>query len=92
MCIYFHFIITIIFKDAIYSYSHLERGEGREKERGRNIDVREIHWLVVSLMPLAGDLVNNPGMCPDQESNQQPFSSQASTQSTEPQQPWPILL
>ena len=35
----------------------LERGEGREKH---------INWL-----PLAtGDLAHNPGMCPDQESNQ----------------------
>ena len=33
------------------------------------------------------DLVHNPGMCPDWESNQQPFGSQAGTQSTEPHQP-----
>ena len=31
----------------------------------------------------------NPGMCPDWESNQQPFGSQARTQSTEPHQPGP---
>ena len=30
---------------------------------------------------------HNPAMCPDWESNQQHFSSQAGTQSTEPQQP-----
>ena len=34
-----------------------------------------------------GDLACNPGMCPDWESNQQPFSSQASVQSTDPHQP-----
>ena len=34
-------------------------------------------------MPPAGDLAHNPGMCPDWESIQRPFSSQASTQSTE---------
>ena len=28
----------------------------------------------------------NPGMCPDWESNQQPYGSQAGTQSTEPHQ------
>ena len=57
--------------------------EGREKERERNINV----WL-----PLAGDLVCNPGMCPDWELNQRPFGLQASTQSTEPPQPGQILL
>ena len=38
-------------------------------------------------MPHIGDLACNPGMCPDWESNPGPFSSQASTQSTEPYQP-----
>ena len=37
--------------------------------------------------PSTGDLAHNPGMCPDWESNWQPFGSQASTQSTEPHQP-----
>ena len=46
------------------------------KERERNINV----WL-------PGDLARNPGMCPDWESNQLPFASQAGTQSTEPHQP-----
>ena len=34
-----------------------------------------------------GDLAHNPGMCPDWESNQQPFDLQAGTQFTEPHQP-----
>ena len=34
-----------------------------------------------------GDLAHNPGMCPDQESNRQPFGSPAGAQSTEPHQP-----
>ena len=34
-----------------------------------------------------GDLARNPGMCPDWESNQRPFGSQAHTQSTELHQP-----
>ena len=33
------------------------------------------------------DLAHNPGMCPNWESNQGPFGSQASTHSTEPHQP-----
>ena len=33
--------VSKIFKDFIYLF--LERGEGREKERERNIDVREKH-------------------------------------------------
>ena len=52
-----------IFKDFLYLF--LERGEEREKERKRNIDVREKHQLAVSLTPLletwpetqAGDLL-----------------------------------
>ena len=31
------------------------------------------------------------GMCPDLESNQQPFGSQVGTQSTETHQPWLTL-
>ena len=43
--------------------------------------------VVASRVPPSGDLACNPGVCPDQESNQQPPGSQAHTQSTEPQQP-----
>ena len=43
--------------------------------------------VVASHVPPAGDLACNLGMCPDWESNQWPFGSQASTQSTEPHQP-----
>ena len=38
-------------------------------------------------MPPTGDLVCNPGMCPDWELNHWPFASQSSTQFTEPHQP-----
>ena len=55
------FIFKILF---IY---FLERGEGREKERERHISV------VASCAPPPGALAHNPGMCPDWESNQQPF-------------------
>ena len=62
-----------IFKDYF-----LERGEGREKERERHINV----WLPLPCPPL-GDLACNPGLCPDRELNQQPFGSQAGAQSTD---------
>ena len=68
------------FKDVIYWF--LERGEGRERERERNINV----WLLLTC-PEPGDLVHNPGLCPDWESNQRPFGSQADAHSTEPHQP-----
>ena len=44
-------------------------------------------WLVASCAPPTGDMACNSGMCPDWESNQQPFGSQAGVQSTEPHQP-----
>ena len=49
---------------------------------------REKHQrMVASCTPPTGDLACKPGMCPERDSNQQPFSLQASTQSTEPHQP-----
>ena len=42
--------------------------------------------MVAFRMCPTGDLAHNPGVCPDWESNMRPFSSQASTQSTEPHQ------
>ena len=42
-------------------------------------------WLPL-MHPLLRDLARNPGMCPDWESNQRPFGSQAGAQSTEPHQ------
>ena len=53
----------LFFKDFIYLF--LERGEGREKDRERNIDVQEKHQLVDSHMPQTEDLACNQGMCPD---------------------------
>ena len=39
----------------------------------------EKHHCVVSSYAPTGDLVHNPGMCPDWESNRWPFDSQIST-------------
>ena len=63
-------------------YLLIFRERGREGERER-----DKHWLVASHVPSAGDLACNPGTCPDWESNQQSFGSQASTPCTEPHQP-----
>ena len=58
---------------------------GARREGGRE---GEKHQCVVAYhMPPAGDLDHNPGMCPDWESNRQPFGSRAGTQSTELHQP-----
>ena len=62
-------------------YLLLGRGEGRVKERGKH------QCVVASHTPPTGDLAQNPGMCPDWESNLRPFGSWASAQSTEPHQP-----
>ena len=66
-----------LFLNCIYLF--LERREERE----RNIN----EWLPLMHSPDTGDLAGNPGLCPDWESNQQPFGLQSSTQSTEPHQP-----
>ena len=81
--IFFSFYLFIFF-NVIYLF--LDRREGREKERERNISVFASH------VPTSRDLPNNPGMCPDWESNQWPFASQAGAQSTEPHQPGLIFF
>ena len=74
------FVCVRGFKDCIYLF--LERREGREKERERQINV----WLPLMCLP-TGNLACQPGMCPDWDSNQQTFGSKAGTQLTEPHQP-----
>ena len=69
-------------KDFIYSF--LERGREVEREGEKH------QCVVASSSPPAGDLARNPGMCPNWESNLQPFHSQAGAQSTDPH--WPGLL
>ena len=59
----------------------------REKGRERDREGEKHQCVVASHAPPTGDLAHNPGMCPDWESNWQPFGSQAGTQSTEPHRP-----
>ena len=70
----FYFFLRFIF---------IFRQRGREGER----EGKKHQCVVASRAPPTGGLACNPGMCPDWESNQQPFGSQACTQSTEPHQP-----
>ena len=64
-----------VFK-ILFIFREMGKGERKEGEK---------HQCVVSSgAPTTEGLAHNPGMCPDWESNQQPFGSQASTQSTEP--------
>ena len=74
-----HTIYLYFLKD-FYVFLFLERGDGKEKERNINV-------CLPLACPLLGDLARNPGTCPDWESNQRPFGSQAGPQSTEPRQP-----
>ena len=62
-------------------YSFSERGREGKREGEKH------QCVVASCTPTTGDLACNPGMCPYWESNQLPFSSQTSAQSTEPHQP-----
>ena len=71
--------ITVIFMVFLFKkILFIFRERGKERKKGRETS------MVTSRI---GDLTQNPGMCPDWELNQRPFSLQASTQSTEPHQP-----
>ena len=58
-----------------------------EREREGEREGEKHQCEVASHAPPTRDLAHNPGMCPDWESNQQRFGSQAGSQSTEPHQP-----
>ena len=62
-----------------FVYLFLERGEGKGRERGRNIEAQEKHQSVASCTDLLRDLAHKPAMYPDWELNWQPFSSQGPT-------------
>ena len=82
---FFFHCSSLFFKERFYLF--LERGEGKEKEWERNINVWQMEWVVASHTPQVGDLACNPGVCPEWESNRWPFGLQAGPQSTEPHQP-----
>ena len=71
-----YIVIHRFLKDFIYLF--LEKGEEREKERERDFSVREKDCSVASP---TGNLVGNPGLCPDQESNKGRFGLQAAPNS-----------
>ena len=49
------------------------RESNREKERGRNIDVRKKHHWLPPVLTQTGDGTYDLGICPNQESNPQLF-------------------
>ena len=63
-----------------------ERGREGEREEEKHRCARDTLISCLSHAP-NGDLASNPGMCPDWELNQQPFSLQSGAQSIEPHQP-----
>ena len=89
MLSFFSYVVCVVLffflKDFIYLY--LDRGKGRGIEKKRNISV----WLPLTCNPHWGTACNL-SMCPDWESNQQPFGSQAGTQCIEPHQPGLFLF
>ena len=75
-----------LFFKILFLYFQKE-GEGGRK--GRSMDAGEIQQSVSPHTSPSEDLARNPGTCPDWDSNQRPFASQASAQPTEPHQPGP---
>ena len=63
------FILFIYFK-RFYLFMFRERGREGDREGEKH------QCVVASHVAPTGDLVCNPGMCPDWESNQQPFGLQ----------------
>ena len=63
-----------------------ERGEEKEKERKRNVDVREKYRSAASWHEPQPTIepTCNPGTCPDWESDWWPFTLQEDAQRTEP--------
>ena len=74
------------FQKSLTNFFLIFKVRGREGERQG-----EKHQSVASHMSPTRDQTGNPGMCPDWKSNQWPFGSFASTQSTELHQPGPYF-
>ena len=71
--------LLFFFKDFIYLF--LKGGKEGKREGEKH------QCVIASCVPTTGHLSHNPGMCPDWESDQPPFRSQAGTESTTPHQP-----
>ena len=82
---------AVLFFKKHFIYLFLERGEGRENERERNIDVWE-KLMFASCMPPTGDLACNPSMCPEWELNLWPFVLHDNAQPIEPSQSWQLYV
>ena len=80
---------SIFQKDCIYLFTYLLTYLFiyREREREGEREGKKHQCVVASQVPPTRDLACNPDMCPDWESNQQSFTSQAGIQSTKPHQP-----
>lgn len=77
--------VLFCFQICKFLFIYLERQEGREKKREKNIDEREKRWLA-AFRPDWGPKPQ-PGMCPDRKLNQRPFTLQNNAQPTEPHHP-----
>ena len=73
-----HSIFKHFLKRILFTYFQREGKGGREGGKHQ--------CVVASHAPPPEDLDCNPGMCPNWESNQRPFGSEAVTQCTEPHQ------
>ena len=81
MCFWtlFFCIDQFFFKKVLFIFRETGREGEREGEKHQRV--------VASHVPPTRYLAQNPGMCPDWESNQRPFSMQAGAGTTEPHQP-----
>ena len=76
----FNGYITSIHIHFLRFYLFLERGGGMQKEREKT-SMLEINVDQVPLVRIPNaDQTHHPGMCPDPESNQQPFASRDNAQ------------
>ena len=73
----FHFLFWFFFILIIF----------RERERKKEREGEKHQCVVASPTPPTKDQACNPGMCPNWESKQRPFGSQAGTGATKPHQP-----
>ena len=66
-----HHCVSYFIFLRFYLFIFRERGKKGEREG------EKYQCVVASCVPPTGDMVCNPGMCPDWKSNQRPLGSQA---------------